>query len=196
MLFEMVRVVLIFDNGIFLMPCATVIISDRLVTSPCAIVADAGGFTANVQRIMKSTGRGRDNPEMFELAKRQKVLELNPRSPLIEGLLRRVEQLPGEDEGRDLEAEDELKEVAAILIDGALVRSGFEVPDSDEYVSETYVHTQIVLTVILDSSSAWTASSVARLVSRKPHRLTLLSNPRPQWIQKFSTSQRTSPRLS
>lgn len=63
-----------------------------------------------------------------------KVLEINPRSPLIEGLLKRVEQLPGEDEERDLEAEDELREVTSVLIDGALVRSGFEVPDSHSYV--------------------------------------------------------------
>ncbi|KAI0307112.1 heat shock protein Hsp90 [Multifurca ochricompacta] len=112
-----------------------VIISDRLVTSPCAVVADAGGYTANVQRIMSATNKGQQtNNAMFEFARRQKVLELNPRSPLIEGLLRRVEQLPGEDEEVDLEAEDELKEVASILIDGALVRSGFEVPDSDEFL--------------------------------------------------------------
>ena len=69
---------------------------------------------------------------MYEFAKRQRVLELNPRSPLVEGLLRRVEKLQGEDGERDPEAEDELKEVASILLDGALVRSGFEVPDSDE----------------------------------------------------------------
>ncbi|KAH9045350.1 Hsp90 protein-domain-containing protein [Lactarius pseudohatsudake] len=111
-----------------------VIISDRLVTSPCAVVADVGGYTANVQRIMSATSKGQDNTAMFEFAKRQKVLELNPRSPLIEGLLRRVEQLPGEEEERDIEAEDELREVAAVLIDGALVRSGFEVPDSDEFL--------------------------------------------------------------
>ncbi|KAH9965878.1 Hsp90 protein-domain-containing protein [Russula dissimulans] len=112
-----------------------VLISDRLVTSPCAIVADAMGYTANVQRIMKAQSQGQDaeNP-MFEFAKRQKVLELNPRSPLIEGLLRRVEQLDGEDGQRDLEAESELKEVAATLLDGALVRSGFDVPDSDEFL--------------------------------------------------------------
>ena len=69
---------------------------------------------------------------MHDFAKKQKLLEINPRSPLIEGLLRRVEQLPSEDGGRDLEAEAELEEVATILIDGALVRSGFEVPDSNE----------------------------------------------------------------
>jgi heat shock protein 90kDa beta len=53
----------------------------------------------------------------------------------MEGLLRRVEQLPTEEEGRDLDAEDELHEVASVLIDGALVRSGFEVPDSNAYVT-------------------------------------------------------------
>ena len=35
------------------------------------------------------------------------------------------------EEERDVEAEDELKEVASILIDGALVRSGFGVTDSN-----------------------------------------------------------------
>lgn len=43
-----------------------------------------------------------------------------------------MEQLPTEEEGRDLEAEEELREITSILIDGALVRSGFEVPDSNE----------------------------------------------------------------
>ena len=43
---------------------------------------------------------------MWEFAKKQKVLEINPRSPLIEGLLRRIEQLPAEEEERDIEAEE------------------------------------------------------------------------------------------
>jgi heat shock protein beta len=69
---------------------------------------------------------------MYEIAKKQKLLEINPRSPLIEGLLRRIEQLPTEEEGKDLAAEAELKEVTSILIDSALVRSGFQVPDTNE----------------------------------------------------------------
>ena len=71
---------------------------------------------------------------MAEYVRKQRVLEINPKSPLIEGLLRRVEALSNEEGERDLEAEDELKEVTSILIDGALVRSGYEVPDSNEYV--------------------------------------------------------------
>jgi heat shock protein beta len=70
---------------------------------------------------------------MHEYAMKAKRLEINPRSPLINGILRRVNQLPSEEEYRDIEAEEELKEVASILIDGALVRSGFEVTDSHRY---------------------------------------------------------------
>ena len=76
--------------------------------------------------------RNAKNSFMHEFGKKQKVLEINPRSPTIQGLLRRVKGLPAEDEERDIEAEDELKEVTSVLTDGALVRSGFHVPDSHE----------------------------------------------------------------
>ncbi|KAF7355281.1 Heat shock protein [Mycena sanguinolenta] len=109
-----------------------VIISSRLVTSPCAVVADSHGYTANVQRMMNAQN-AKNQPHSYiqEFAQKAKVLEINPRSPLIEGLLRRVQQLPEDSEERDEETEAELNEVASILIDGALVRSGFEVPDSN-----------------------------------------------------------------
>jgi len=61
-----------------------------------------------------------------------KLLEINPRSPLIEGLLKKVESLPTDEDERDEEAEAELQEVTSILIDGALIRSGFEVPNTYE----------------------------------------------------------------
>jgi heat shock protein beta len=107
-----------------------VVISNRLVTSPVAIVASQWGYTANVEKLMGASNGGKTKGMMHDFAKKQKILEINPRSPLIEGLLRRVEQL---EDDKDLEAEDELKEVASILIDGALVRSGFEVTDSNEF---------------------------------------------------------------
>ncbi|EIN10746.1 heat shock protein Hsp90 [Punctularia strigosozonata HHB-11173 SS5] len=113
----------------------SVVISNRLVTSPVAIVADAQGVTANMERMMSASNKKSQSGFMADFARKQKVLEINPRSPLIEGLLHRIEQLPGEGEERDLEAEDELREVTSILIDGALVRSGFEVPDSNEFFS-------------------------------------------------------------
>ncbi|OCH90980.1 heat shock protein Hsp90 [Obba rivulosa] len=110
-----------------------VVISNRLVSSSCAVVADMFGYTANIERMMSSTANQGNQGTMHEFAKKQKLLEINPKSPLIQGLLRRVEQLPAEDEEPDAEAEAELKEVASVLIDGALVRSGFHVPDSNEF---------------------------------------------------------------
>jgi heat shock protein beta len=71
---------------------------------------------------------------MHDFAKKQRFLEINPKSPLIEGLLHRVKQLPQEAEEADetdREAELELNEVTAILIDGALIRSGFDIPDTN-----------------------------------------------------------------
>ncbi|EIW76098.1 cation-transporting ATPase [Coniophora puteana RWD-64-598 SS2] len=111
-----------------------VVVSDRLVTSPCAVVADSMGFTANVQKLMSATNRaaGAQNDFMTEFMKKQKVLEINPRAPLIQGMLRRVDQLS---EDKDEDAEAELKEVASILLDGALVRSGFEVPNSNLFLT-------------------------------------------------------------
>lgn len=90
-------------------------------TSECVLTLNAG---------QQNSAGG--NEYLKNFAKTQKLLEINPHSPLMEGLLRRVEQLPTEEEGRDLEAEEELREAVSILIDSALVRSGYEVPDSNK----------------------------------------------------------------
>ncbi|KAF8592600.1 heat shock protein Hsp90 [Ramaria rubella] len=108
-----------------------VTLSNRLVTSPCAIVTQMFGYSASMERLMNAQNSRQDKGLGHQYAKKQKNLEINPNSPLIEGLLRRVERLPGEDEEPDVEAEEELREVTSILVDGALVRSGFDVPDAN-----------------------------------------------------------------
>ncbi|EFI27700.1 cation-transporting ATPase [Coprinopsis cinerea okayama7 len=109
-----------------------VVLSNRLVTSPCAIVAENYGYTANVQKMMSSSNHKRGDI-LHEFAMKAKLLEINPHSPLVEGLLRRVNDLPTDEDERDEEAETELKEIASILIDGALVRSGFEVVNKNTF---------------------------------------------------------------
>ncbi|KAG8812386.1 hypothetical protein FRC18_002978 [Serendipita sp. 400] len=105
-----------------------VIISNRLVTSPCAIVVDSFGYSANMEKLLASHGK---KSALQDYASKQKVLEINPRSPLIEALLKRVMALPEEESERDKDEELELKEIVSILIDGALIRSGFEVMESN-----------------------------------------------------------------
>jgi heat shock protein beta len=81
-----------------------------------------------MEKLLASHGK---KSALQDYATKQKVLEINPRSPLIEGLLNRIMAL-GEEEGeRDKEEETELTEVVNILIDGALIRSGFEVMESN-----------------------------------------------------------------
>ena len=79
------------------------------------------------------------------MAQMPKILELNPKSPLVEGLLERLLELPSfrllelpsfdedidEEETGPTADELELRESAAILIDTALIRSGFNVKDSN-----------------------------------------------------------------
>ncbi|KAI6164847.1 cation-transporting ATPase [Pisolithus thermaeus] len=106
-----------------------VVLSHRLVTSPCAIVADNNWTHCQYSEVdnnidLRSSGatnRGVEREDFMQtMMKKQKVLEINPRSPLIEGLLHRVETIA---------------KVASILVDSALVRSGFEVADSNKFLS-------------------------------------------------------------
>ncbi|WWC65635.1 uncharacterized protein I303_108255 [Kwoniella dejecticola CBS 10117] len=116
-----------------------VTVTNRLVTSPCTIIVDSYGWSANMQRIMSAQTDSQDDP-MFNMMKNlPKVLEINPKSPLIEGLLERVLDLPQveEDEDDDVkrtsEEEEELRETVRVLFDTSLVRSGFSVADPTTY---------------------------------------------------------------
>lgn len=82
-------------------------------------------------RIAASNSRNNGPHPMHEYAMKAKILEINPHSPLIAGLLNRVSSLSTDEDQQDLDAEVELKEVASILIDGALIRSGYGVTDNN-----------------------------------------------------------------
>ncbi|KAG8884080.1 hypothetical protein FRB97_005303 [Tulasnella sp. 331] len=117
---------------------ADVVVSNRLVTSPCAIVANSYGYSGNMQKLMAAQHHKTDQQQIMEdYAKKQRNLEINPRSPLIAGLLAKVQELNDVEEGEEKDAmlEEELKEVVSIMVDGALVRSGFEVTDSNMFFS-------------------------------------------------------------
>lgn len=100
---------------------AEVVITNRLVTSPCTIVVDSMGWSANMQRVMQQKAEAEGDP-MFEMLKNlPKTMEINPKAPLIRGLLARVQDSPDD---------PELLETARVLVDTTLVRSGFDVPDT------------------------------------------------------------------
>lgn len=80
-----------------------------------------------MQRIMAAQAEAENDP-MYDMMKNlPKVLEINPKSPLIEGMLDRVLELPEDD--HESPAAVQLKETARVLFDTTLVRSGFSVAD-------------------------------------------------------------------
>merc|ERR1712020_605652 len=97
-------------------------VSERLESSPCAIVTSRFGWTANMQRIITSQTHSKSQDTQREYYLNQKKqLEINPRHPLIKELLRRVE-----DSAEDPEA----KAMALMMYNTATLRSGYMLKDT------------------------------------------------------------------
>jgi molecular chaperone HtpG len=104
-----------------------VVISNRLVSSPCCIVTSQYGWTANMERIMKAQAL-RDSSTMGYMAAK-KHLEINPDHPIIEQL--RVKA--------DADKNDKsVKDLVMLLFETALLCSGFSLEDTLSHSSRIY----------------------------------------------------------
>ncbi|KAI9223743.1 Hsp90B [Blastocladiella britannica] len=103
------------------------IVSNRLTTSPCALVAPEGGWTGRMQEIMdaqKAMLANSPSAFMFDYySKQKKILEINPKHPIMVALLDRVE----DDKADDADTRD----LARSLLDLAMIKGGFPIKDLD-----------------------------------------------------------------
>lgn len=67
-------------------------ISNRLADSPCVVVTSKYGWSSNMERIMQSQTLADANKQAYMRGKR--VLEINPRHPIIKELQARVAKDP------------------------------------------------------------------------------------------------------
>jgi len=103
------------------------VISNVLVTTPAALASGLYGFTANMERLAKAQALA--DKRQFEAMKSQRVLELNPKHPIITELLRRVE---------NDEKDPNLEDLAVLLYETACLNSGFSVDDPTTFVGRVH----------------------------------------------------------
>lgn len=104
-----------------------VVVSHRLVQSPCCITTSQFGWTANMERIMKAQAL-RDNSTMGYMAGK-KHLEINPDHAIIENLRKKA----------DVDKNDKaLKDLIILLFETALLSSGFSLTEPQVHASRIY----------------------------------------------------------
>merc|ERR1712115_402051 len=114
-----------------------VVVSSRLVTSPCCIVTSQYGWTANMERIMKAQAL-RDTSTMGYMAAK-KHLEINPDHSIIENLRQRAEADKNDKSVKDL---------VLLLFETSLLSSGFTL--EDPAVHARRIHRMIKLGLGID----------------------------------------------
>ncbi|KAK7382945.1 hypothetical protein VNO78_28609 [Psophocarpus tetragonolobus] len=102
-------------------------ISNRLDNTPCVVVTSKYGWSANMERIMQSQTLSDASKQAYMRGKR--VLEINPRHPIIKELRERVVKNP-EDES--------VKQTAQLMYQTALFESGFLLDDPKDFTSRIY----------------------------------------------------------
>jgi len=106
------------------------VVSARLDTTPCAFVANQYGWTGNMQKIMSAQAYAKAGDSNNKFYKEQKkILEINPRHPVVKTLLTRVNAETDLEDEEKTKAIEETKDIALVLLDTARLRSGFELPD-------------------------------------------------------------------
>merc|ERR1712212_728153 len=104
-----------------------VVVSNRLVSSPCCIVTSQYGWTANMERIMKAQAL-RDTSTMGYMAAK-KPLEINPDHSIVENLRQRAETDKNDKSVKDL---------VMLLFESSLLSSGFSLEDPGVHASRIY----------------------------------------------------------
>ena len=105
----------------------SVTVSSRTTASPCLLVTSKFGWSANMEKIMRSQTMG--DARAMEYMKGKKIMEINPTNPIILDLKRQVDAR---------NAGPAAEKAAVLLFETALLTSGFSVESPTDFASRIF----------------------------------------------------------